>query len=125
MINVDLFAKELRANAGKVSKGQCATFVRMALSAAGARTYAHPAEAKSYGPLLTRNGYAAVPVEEPERYTATKGDIVVFQPAKGGNKAGHIQGYDGRNWISDFVQSDFWPGPIYRKERPGYVVYRP
>jgi hypothetical protein len=37
---------------------------------------------------------------------------------------GHIAGYDGSNRVSDFVQHDFWPGPIYEREKPNYVVYR-
>jgi type VI protein secretion system component Hcp len=41
-----------------------------------------------------------------------------------GSTAGHVAGYDGKNWISDFVQNDFWAGPAYRKERPHYAVYR-
>jgi surface antigen len=125
MVDVDEFADELRANAGKISQRQCATYVRKALAAGGANTDAHPADAKNYGSLLARNGYSIVRIDEPERFIPKKGDIVVFQPAKGGNKAGHIQGYDGKNWVSDFVQTGFWPGPIYRRERPSYVVYRP
>lgn len=125
MIDVHKFSKELRANAGKISKGKCARYVRLALEAGGANTTAYPAEAKSYGPLLARNGYSVVPVKEPDQFPPAKGDIVVFQPAKNGSKAGHIQGYDGRNWISDFVQAGFWPGPTYRSEKPSYVVYRP
>lgn len=39
-------------------------------------------------------------------------------------KAGHIAGYDGKDWISDFVQNGFWPGKAYRTERPDYVIYR-
>jgi hypothetical protein len=41
-------------------------------------------------------------------------------------KSGHIQGFDGKNWISDFVQKNgFWPDQEYRKETPAYVIYRP
>lgn len=54
-----------------------------------------------------------------------KGDIVVMEPTEHGNQAGHIAGYDGKNWISDFVQRGFWPGNSYAKEKRGYVVYRP
>jgi hypothetical protein len=46
------------------------------------------------------------------------------QPGLHGNPAGHIAGYDGKNWISDFVQHGFWPGLAYVKEKPSYVVYR-
>jgi hypothetical protein len=47
-----------------------------------------------------------------------------MEPTKYGNPAGHIAGYDGKSWVSDFVQADFWPGQAYRKEKPSYVVYR-
>ena len=53
-----------------------------------------------------------------------KGDIVVMEPTEHGNQAGHIAGYDGKNWISDFVQRGFWQGNSYAKEKRGYVVYR-
>lgn len=125
MIDIDKFSDTLRTNAGGVSKRRCAEFVRRALSAAGANTALHPSEAKDYGPLLERNGFRIIAVTEPERFTAAKGDIVVFQPAPSGNQAGHIQGFDGKRWISDFVQNGFWPGPVYRKEKPSYAVYRP
>jgi len=41
---------------------------------------------------------------------AQQGDIAVIQPTSAGNCAGHIEGYDGSAWISDFIQSGFWPG---------------
>jgi len=53
-----------------------------------------------------------------------KGDIVVIQPMAKGNTSGHIAGYDGKDWISDFIQLGFWPNGEYRKERPSYVIYR-
>jgi len=51
------------------------------------------------------------------------GDVAVIQNPSS-STAGHIQGYDGANWISDFVQDAFWPGPAYRSEKPAYVIYR-
>jgi hypothetical protein len=53
-------------------------------------------------------------------------DVMVMQPHNGGLQAGHVAGYDGQKWISDFVQTDFWAGPVYRNQipRPSYVVYR-
>jgi hypothetical protein len=125
MIDTEKFANALRANARLVSRGQCAKYVRLALTAGGANTQAHPGTAKSYGPLLERNGYTEIEVVKPESFAPEKGDIVVFRPVKHGNQAGHIQGYDGKGWVSDFVQTGFWPGPTYRKEKPAYVVYRP
>lgn len=81
--------------------------------------------AKDWGPILTRNGFHVVAVPTPEHFKFQKGDIVVIQPYPGGNPAGHIAGFDGERWISDFAQRDFWAGPTYRRERPVYAVYRP
>jgi hypothetical protein len=52
-----------------------------------------------------------------------KGDVMVMQPHSRSTE-GHVAGYDGRNWVSDFVQRDFWAGSKYRDERPDYAVYR-
>lgn len=125
MIDTESFAQKLRTNAGKISQGKCAKYIRIALAAGGANTLAHPAQAKNYGPLLINNGYKHIASKEPDDFLARKGDIVVFQPVVNGSQAGHVQGFDGKNWISDFVQSGFWPGPVYRKEKPSYALYRP
>lgn len=122
--NTDEFTSYLRKHAEKHSQARCAKYVRRALEAGGADTSGHPGDAKAYGRVLIRNGFYAVTVQYPEKFMPMKGDVVVMQPTKGGNQAGHIEGYDGRNWISDFVQNGFWPGPVYAKEKPSYVVYR-
>lgn len=125
--DADTFATYLRNHAKPYSakKGDCAKWVRLALEQAGADTKGHPPSAKDYGPTLTRNGFHTVPVGDPDAYRFTRGDIVIIQPTENGDPAGHIAGYDGRNWISDFVQlRGFWPGPGYQREKPSYVVYR-
>lgn len=122
--DVEIFATHLRKKAAKHSQSSCAKFVRRALEAAGADTKAHPVSAKQYGPVLMRNGFHAISVDDPSHFPFQKGDIVVLDATKNGHQAGHIAGYDGKAWISDFVQSGFWPGPAYAKEKPSYVVYR-
>lgn len=124
--NIGTFATALRDRAHKVGfgNGECAKYVRIALEAGGADTSGHPAVAKEYGPTLLKNAFRALSVEAPENFGFVKGDIVVMQPPALGRQEGHIAGYDGRNWISDFIQNGFWPGPAYRQERPAYVVYR-
>lgn len=119
------FTAHLRKNAARNSQARCAKFVRSALEAGGANTIGHPVAAKLYGPILTRNGFHAIPVENPKTFGFLAGDIVVIEPPTQGNQSGHIAGYDGKNWISDFVQRGFWPGPVYEREEPGYAVYRP
>lgn len=120
----DKFATHISKHAGKHSQSHCAKFVRHALEAGGADTRGHPTDAKLYGPTLMRNGFHAITVAEPKTFLFLRGDIVVMEPTKHGNQAGHIAGYDGQKWVSDFVQSGFWPGPAYEKEKPSYVVYR-
>jgi len=123
-IDIAKFVDQLKSNARKMSQGRCAKYVRLALEAGGANTTGHPHDAKAWGPLLLRNGFHVVASEDPSQLSAEKGDVVVMQPPDASG-AGHIQAYDGKNWVSDFVQTGFWPGPAYRKERPSYAVYRP
>jgi hypothetical protein len=125
-IDIDTFTRKLRALAlPPFGNSVCAKHVRLALEAGGANTSGHPALAREWGPTLLKIGFHLVPIDDPDTYPFRKGDVMVMEPYQGGNPAGHIAGFDGKNWISDFVQRDYWCGPGYRKERPGNVVYRP
>jgi type VI secretion system secreted protein VgrG len=119
------FAARLRKSASKESSKRCAIYVRLALEAGGGKTNGHPGDAKDWGPTLRRMGFSEIKVEDPNKYKFMAGDIVVIQPYAGGNKSGHIAAFDGRVWISDFFQSDFWSGPGYRKYKPSHAFYRP
>jgi len=123
-IDAQKFVSHLRTHAKSQSQGKCARAIRLALEAAGANTAGHPVNAKDWGPTLIRIGFQMVAVQRPEGFLFKKGDVMVMQPYRGGHPAGHIAGFDGTRWISDFVQQDFWAGPGYRKERPSYAVYR-
>jgi len=115
------FVKALREDAlAPFGQGVCAKHVRMALEAAGLDMSRRPVHAREYGPTLEAHGFAEVTVE-PD--AALSGDIAVIQAAAAG-ESGHIQGFDGENWISDFVQRAFWPGPKYRTSKPVFVIYR-
>jgi len=70
-------------------------------------------------------GFREIQVEDPDKFIFMKGDIVVIQPHARGNPSGHMAGYDGRIWISDFKQRDFWSGQGYRESKPSHVFYRP
>ncbi|XYJ10406.1 hypothetical protein ACSUZJ_00045 [Telluria sp. B2] len=124
-LDIDKFAKHLRKKAEPHSLGKCALYVRLALQAGGMRLGAHPEHAKDYGPTLRRIGFSEITVENPATYKFMKGDIVVIQPHAGRGKSGHIAGFDGTHWISDFIQRDFWSGPQYRKHKPSHAFYRP
>jgi hypothetical protein len=123
-VNIEKFLTHLRKNVlPHFGQGVCATHVREALEAGGANTAGHPIYAKSYGPILRLNGFKIVPKVSTDFRDIKKGDIAVNAPTNG-KSAGHIQAWDGSNWLSDFLQPGFWPGPAYRKEEPDYDIYR-
>ena len=101
-------------------QGICAKHVRIALEAAGVNSAGHPVSAKAYGPFLQKVGFAVVTATP---YIPQLGDIGVIQ---GTSKSvhGHIAGYDGTRWVSDFVQKELYPGPSYRAEKPKIEIYR-
>ena len=119
--DTEAFATALRKNAlPPFGAGKCARFVRLAIEAAGMKTDPHPGSAKDWGPTLERLGFQPV---AGEGYEPVPGDIAVIQTTTESSD-GHMQGYDGKNWSSDFVQREFWPGPSFRKEKPAFVVFR-
>ena len=101
--------------------GLCARAVRTSLEAGGIETTGYPYHAKDYGQHLSDWGFKQV---SPNGYTPIPGDIRVIQPYTGGNPSGHINMYNGSNWVSDFVENGFWPGPGYRAHRPPYKIFR-
>jgi hypothetical protein len=116
------FASYLRENVApqEFGEGKCARHVRLALADAGLVPASHPVSAKDWGPTLEALGFTA----EGDPSAAVLGDIAVIQ-ATSDSADGHIEGYDGHEWISDFVQKrGFWPGPTFRAEMPDYVLYR-
>ena len=123
-LDTEKFTRYLRAHAEPRSVGKCARYVRLGLRAGGVVVPDQPVHAKDYGPVLRRLGFSEINVENPDVYKFMKGDIVVIQPYVDG-RSGHIAAFDGRSWISDFVQRDFWSGSNYRKHRPTHAFYRP
>jgi type VI secretion system secreted protein VgrG len=107
-------------SAKQFGEGLCAKHVRLALAAGGLKPITWPEPAKDWGPTLLSLGFTQVSDAD---YTPLLGDIIVIQPPKG-NASGHMEGYDGTNWVSDFVQREMWPGPSYRAEKPAYTIYR-
>jgi hypothetical protein len=117
------FGRFLRRNVApaQFGVGQCARYVRLALADAGLVPARHPVSAKDWGPTLESLGFAAT---DSDGTDARLGDVVVIQPPRG-ERHGHIAGFDGTHWISDFVQMrGLYPGPAYRVEQPAFVIYR-
>ena len=108
MFDKDKFAGWLQANkVPPYGVGQCAAYVRKALEAAGCDTSGHPVAAQDWGPTLIRIGFRQW---EPARaYVAEKGDIIIFEASPALPVYGHIEGFDGNVWISDFQQDTMWP----------------
>lgn len=125
-VDLERFCQHLRRHAlPPFGQGKCGEYVRRALQAAGAGINPpYVGSAKDYGPVLVQLGFQPIAVTNPDGFGFRRGDIMVMQPCVGGRPFGHIAGFDGRNWISDHIQRDFWAGPGYRKQRPVYVVYR-
>ena len=73
-----------------------------ALHAGGSPAYILPAYAYSW--LLPQLGFDEVAAEG---YSPQTGDIVVF-PKVDGHIWGHIQMWNGQQWISDFMQKGFY-----------------
>src|SRR5215469_222638 len=117
------FVSFLRQNvsSAEFGEGQCAKHVRLALAAAGLVPNSHPLSAKDWGPTLVILGFSVGPSDSSD---AQLGDIAVIQSTSE-SADGHIEGFDGTEWISDFVQTrGFWPGPSFRAETPSFAIYR-
>ncbi len=118
-VNIDKMVDYMdkHANGTDQFTGNCAPACRRGMEAGGLNTAGHPFPAKDYGPLLLKRGAAAV---SKTNYQPQKGDIAVFQGG-GKDKYGHIQIYDGKQWVSDTKQTKFMP----RHDYPGgYTIYR-
>ena len=107
--NIDKFVQTLQSNAKPSTLGKCAKHVRLALEAGGADTTNHPISASDYAPILIKNNFYEV--NSPD-YTPKKGDIYIIERF-GTHTHGHIAGYDGSQWISDFKQKN---ANIYNKQ---------
>ena len=91
------------------------------MEAAGLTTGDRPqsGDAGDYGPFLLRHGAQVVALQA---YTPQVGDTVVFDKTEQ-HPNGHIEIYDGHQWVSDFMQRSFSP---YRDaaSTPSFTIYR-
>ena len=103
------------------SSHHCAMYCRLGMEAAGLSTQDRPrsGDAGDYGPFLLRHGAQVVAKDS---YTPQVGDTVVFDKTAQ-HPYGHIEMYDGRRWVSDFMQRSFSP---YRDaaSTPPSTIYR-
>ena len=100
------------------STGYCARYVADALLAAGYKfTRQNSAYMYASGPL---SGAGFTNIGNSGKYQI--GDVMVWSAhgvgSKGGAIHGHIQIFNGRNWVSDFIQQNLRPGPKYVSSKP-------
>lgn len=108
--------KHLTENAEAKSRTWCAWYVMMALRAGDCPIYLLPAY--GYAWLLPRMDFEEV---SRKNYVPQKGDIIVF-PATGKHVWGHIQMWNGEQWVSDFKQRNMIPAKAYHKT--DWKIYR-
>jgi len=104
----------------KEKAGNCAKAVRLAIGAGGLDVALTP-YAKDYGPNLVRAGYTQLDADARKAYTPQRGDVIIY-PAAPNHPSGHMEMYDGKQWVSDFKQKG--PVPFGDGTLP-YEVYRP
>jgi Type IV secretion system pilin len=120
-LNISSAVAYLNANARSTSQGQCALYVRQALAAGGLTSFDtnHPGSAYQYGPYLINAGFTTV---SSSGYVPLQGDVIVFANMAS-RPNGHIQMYNGSQWVSDFRQNSMYPAQDYRSG--SYTIYRP
>jgi RHS repeat-associated protein len=129
-LDLNAFVNWLDNHAHAVSQGGCAKNIRLGLAAGGANPTDSPVPARDWGPYLVNNlGFSQVP-QDPT-YSPKVGDIAVFQPVSGSNPNGHIEAWDGTQWVSDYYKqgpplpngTHFYPNLGKYGPQP-YQIYR-
>jgi hypothetical protein len=120
-LNKSQLSDWMDAHALSRSSHHCAMYCRLGMEAAGLDTADRPrsGDAGDYGPFLLRHGAKAVAQDS---YVPQVGDVAVFDKT-GKHPYGHIEMYDGHQWVSDFMQHGFSP---YRDaaSTPPFTIYR-
>jgi RHS repeat-associated protein len=148
-VNLAAFANALTqgTNGATTSGHQCSNAVYTALGTAGANFGGHPVSSgKNFGSLMTLPGvgFAQLSPTPPDNYSPAIGDVAIFQSlaphaaipngraGTKGSPSGHVEGYNGSIWVSDFLQKNnwngmnngFWPGSWWKAEGVSYAIYR-
>jgi len=107
--------------------GKCATYVIEALvnkDGGGAKTsLAFPNPAKDFGPILEDMGFKPYTFDT---YTPKRGDVVILQQWRT-HSNGHMEMWDGNQWVSDYKQGNAfypWTGSQGADDLPNFTVYR-
>ena len=115
--NLQAFTNKLRGTKRQSSTSKCARSIRIALQSAGAKFQSHPVAASDWGDTLKTIGYRQI---TPAFDNPQDGDIYIIHRTQK-HKYGHIAGYSGNSWVSDFKQRSY---DVYRDKNVQYTYYR-
>ncbi|MFH7767232.1 CHAP domain-containing protein [Acinetobacter sp. BSP-28] len=117
-IDISKFTDFLQAVSSTSSSQKCAKSIRLALESAGARFQSHPVAAADWGNTLMKIGYRQI---NPKFDAPREGDIYIIDRT-GKHTYGHIAGFTGKQWVSDFRQRSY---DVYNEKGLTYKYYRP
>ena len=117
-IDINKFTNFLQGISSYRSSQKCAKSIRLALESAGARFQSHPVAAADWGNTLTKIGYRQI---NPKFDSPKEGDIYIIDRT-GKHVYGHIAGFNGQQWESDFKQKSY---DVYNEKGLTYKYYRP
>ena len=112
-IDIDKFINKLDSISARTSSARCARSIRIALQTAGAKFSNHPVAAADWGNTLEEIGYQQI---QPSFDNPQEGDIYIIDRTRK-HRYGHIAGYTGSEWVSDFKQRNY---DVYK----GSVTYK-
>jgi len=112
------------------SIGRCAQYVRLALAAGGITvTPGSAPDAANYMQVLPLLGFQFVAIWDSQSgYAAKTGHVAVFGATflwPNPHPYGHIEGYDGSRWVSDFIQRGFIPYKVKSSAGPSRIYRYP
>jgi len=115
--NIERAVSTLNENANERSVRACGRYIGLALQAGGIK--GAMADGKDYGPILLNNGFNIV---NKITYYPIKGDVTVYN-GNTTHKWGHVQMYNGNEWVSDFYQGYIGIKKGYEFGGNGFMVY--
>lgn len=115
--DLERFTQKLSGVTAQKTSHSCAKSIRVALESAGAILQNHPVAAADWGSSLMQLGYREISksFDQPQ-----KGDIYIINRSRA-HPYGHIAGYTGSGWVSDFKQRSH---AVYRNDNVSYSYFR-
>jgi len=115
--NVEKAVKHLNSHAHGKSTGNCATYTKNAMAAGGIPYF--KCDAYACAALMESKGFKVIS-DNKQLSSYLPGDIAIFDN-NSAHAFGHMQMYNGKQWVSDFRQKLFSP---YNSSTPDYKIYR-